>query len=196
MIQRRPARPDLPHRRGKVQGQSSKGVAERHENAASRCLIGTASVAKSEILSGLLKHAGVKHEVLNAKQHERGPRSSPWPAPRPRSRWRPAWLAAAPTSSLGGNAEIPGRQEAARLRDRRTASNPRSTRRATRSSCESPRGNPGAGHDEVVELGGATYVVGLRTARVHAGSTTSCRGRSGRQGDPERAGSICLSATT
>ena len=34
-------------------------------------LIGTASVAKSEILSGLLKRAGVKHEVLNAKQHER-----------------------------------------------------------------------------------------------------------------------------
>ena len=45
-------------------------VAERHQKG-QPVLIGTASVAKSEILSGLLKHAGVKHEVLNAKQHER-----------------------------------------------------------------------------------------------------------------------------
>src|SRR3954447_6855155 len=47
-----------------------KDVADRHEKG-QPVLIGTASVAKSEILSGLLKQAGVKHEVLNAKQHER-----------------------------------------------------------------------------------------------------------------------------
>ncbi len=34
-------------------------------------LLGTASVAKSEALSRLLKQAGVKHEVLNAKNHAR-----------------------------------------------------------------------------------------------------------------------------
>jgi preprotein translocase subunit SecA len=45
-------------------------VAERHEKG-QPVLIGTASVAKSEILSGMLKKAGVKHEVLNAKQHDR-----------------------------------------------------------------------------------------------------------------------------
>nr|WP_091413262.1 preprotein translocase subunit SecA [Friedmanniella luteola] len=45
-------------------------VAERHEQG-QPVLIGTASVAKSEILSRLLKKAGVPHEVLNAKQHER-----------------------------------------------------------------------------------------------------------------------------
>ena len=45
-------------------------VAERHENG-QPVLIGTASVAKSEILSTMLKKAGVEHEVLNAKQHER-----------------------------------------------------------------------------------------------------------------------------
>ena len=47
-----------------------KDVAERHEKG-QPVLIGTASVAKSEILSGMLKKAGVRHEVLNAKQHER-----------------------------------------------------------------------------------------------------------------------------
>ena len=34
-------------------------------------LVGTASVETSEYLSGLLKKSGVRHEVLNAKQHER-----------------------------------------------------------------------------------------------------------------------------
>ncbi len=45
-------------------------VAARHEKG-QPVLIGTASVAKSEILSKMLKQAGVRHEVLNAKQHER-----------------------------------------------------------------------------------------------------------------------------
>ncbi|NOX08964.1 MAG: preprotein translocase subunit SecA [Gammaproteobacteria bacterium] len=34
-------------------------------------LVGTASIETSELLSGLLQKDGVKHEVLNAKQHER-----------------------------------------------------------------------------------------------------------------------------
>jgi preprotein translocase subunit SecA len=34
-------------------------------------LVGTASIESSEKLSGLLKQAKIKHEVLNAKQHER-----------------------------------------------------------------------------------------------------------------------------
>jgi len=34
-------------------------------------LVGTVSIAKSEVLSSLLKKRGVQHDVLNAKQHER-----------------------------------------------------------------------------------------------------------------------------
>ena len=34
-------------------------------------LVGTASIETSELLSGLLKEAGIAHQVLNAKQHER-----------------------------------------------------------------------------------------------------------------------------
>ena len=34
-------------------------------------LVGTTDIDKSELLSGLLRKSGVKHEVLNAKQHER-----------------------------------------------------------------------------------------------------------------------------
>jgi preprotein translocase subunit SecA len=45
-------------------------IIERHEQG-QPVLVGTTSVEVSEQLSRLLKQRGVKHEVLNAKQHER-----------------------------------------------------------------------------------------------------------------------------
>jgi preprotein translocase subunit SecA len=45
-------------------------VAERHKNG-QPLLVGTVSVEKSEYLSAILTRRGVKHEVLNAKYHER-----------------------------------------------------------------------------------------------------------------------------
>jgi preprotein translocase subunit SecA len=45
-------------------------IAERHRKG-QPVLVGTVSVEKSEELSALLKKAGVPHEVLNAKHHER-----------------------------------------------------------------------------------------------------------------------------
>jgi preprotein translocase subunit SecA len=63
-------RRDLIYRTEEAKFAAVEDVRERHEQG-QPVLIGTASVAKSEILSGLLTQAGVKHEVLNAKQHER-----------------------------------------------------------------------------------------------------------------------------
>ena len=45
-------------------------LAERYE-AGQPCLVGTVSVEKSERLSRPLEKRGVRHEVLNAKQHTR-----------------------------------------------------------------------------------------------------------------------------
>ena len=45
-------------------------IVERNRNG-QPVLVGTVSVEKSEELSGLLTKRGIKHEVLNAKQHER-----------------------------------------------------------------------------------------------------------------------------
>src|SRR5207245_1070643 len=49
---------------------AAKEIKERNE-AGQPVLVGTISVEKSERLSGILKRMGVKHEVLNAKNHER-----------------------------------------------------------------------------------------------------------------------------
>jgi preprotein translocase subunit SecA len=45
-------------------------IKERNE-AGQPVLVGTASVQKNELLAKLLKRAGVKHQVLNAKHHEK-----------------------------------------------------------------------------------------------------------------------------
>jgi preprotein translocase subunit SecA len=45
-------------------------IAELHERS-QPVLVGTTSIEKSELLSGILQRKGVKHVVLNAKQHEK-----------------------------------------------------------------------------------------------------------------------------
>lgn len=47
-----------------------KDIIESHEKG-QPVLVGTVSIEKSEILSNLLKEKGIKHEVLNAKYHEK-----------------------------------------------------------------------------------------------------------------------------
>ena len=49
---------------------AAKEIKELHEKG-QPVLVGTISVEKSEKLSGILKKMGVRHEVLNAKNHER-----------------------------------------------------------------------------------------------------------------------------
>ena len=57
------------HERGKYASVIEE-IVERHEKG-QPVLVGTVSIEKSEFLSEMLKRRGVKHEVLNAKHHER-----------------------------------------------------------------------------------------------------------------------------
>ena len=61
-------------------------------------LVGTTSIETSELLSSILKKRGIKHEVLNAKQHEREALSCSRQAVQAPSRLRPTWRVVAPTS--------------------------------------------------------------------------------------------------
>ena len=51
-------------------GSKANGIRQLHESG-QPVLVGTISIEKSELLSDLLKKAGIPHNVLNAKQHER-----------------------------------------------------------------------------------------------------------------------------
>ena len=51
-------------------GTKANGIRQLHETG-QPVLMGTISIEKSELLSTMLKKAGIPHQVLNAKQHER-----------------------------------------------------------------------------------------------------------------------------
>ena len=51
-------------------GTKANGIRQLHENG-QPVLVGTISIEKSEHLAELLRKAGIPHQVLNAKQHER-----------------------------------------------------------------------------------------------------------------------------
>ena len=67
-------RKDQPDSIYKTQGEKYKAIVEdikRLHTKGQPVLVGTISIEKSEMLSQMLKKAGVPHDVLNAKQHER-----------------------------------------------------------------------------------------------------------------------------
>jgi preprotein translocase subunit SecA len=67
-------RQDLPDRIYKTEGAKYKAIIEeikRLNEIGAPVLVGTRSIAKNEYLSMLLQKEGIKHEVLNAKNHEK-----------------------------------------------------------------------------------------------------------------------------
>ena len=144
-------------------------------------LVGTTSVEKSEYLSGLLKKRGVRHEVLNAKQHEReaaivaeaGRRSAVTVATNMAGRGTDIML--------GGNPEFMAMQELKR-RDLDPAETPEEYEKAWPETLAKLQEQVQAEHEEVVGVGGL-YVLGTERHESRR-IDNQLRGRSGRQGDP------------
>ena len=156
-------------------------IAERHENG-QPVLIGTASVAKSEILSELLKQTGVKHEVLNAKQHEReaaiialaGRKGAVTVATNMAGRGTDIILGGNPEFLADKKLHDAGHRPGRALRGVRVAVPGARSKQFEESTA--------AEHEEVVEAGGL-YVVGSERHESRR-IDNQLRGRSGRQGDP------------
>ncbi len=129
-------------------------------------LVGTASVETSELLSQMLKKAGVKHNVLNAKQHEREANIIV-EAGRPGAVTIATNMAGRGTDIvLGGNVEA----------EIKELDNPSDSR------IEQLRAEWQERHAKVIEAGGLHIVATERheSRRID----NQLRGRSGRQGDP------------
>ena len=141
-------------------------------------LVGTISVEKTERLSGLLKRMGVKHEVLNAKHHEREA-SIVAQAGRKGAITVSTNMAGRGTDILlGGNPEFMAR-EAARKQAVDPDKLPKDEWAAmlARYKVETDRE-----HDEVVALGGL-HILGTERHESRR-IDNQLRGRAGRQGDP------------
>ncbi len=144
-------------------------------------LVGTVSVAKSELLSGLLKKRGVRHEVLNAKQHEREA-SIVAEAGRKGAVTVATNMAGRGTDiMLGGNVEFLADHDL-RARGLDPVETPEDYEKSWTDAVEDVKRRVAAEHDEVTEQGGL-YVLGTERHESRR-IDNQLRGRSGRQGDP------------
>jgi preprotein translocase subunit SecA len=164
-------------------------IIERNETG-QPILVGTVSIEKSEHLSTLLNRRGVKHNVLNAKNHEKE-------ATIVAQAGRKGAVTVATNMAgrgvdilLGGNPEYLARQEMAARdfdNDRYLLFEMDEEERAAYEAEYEPlfakfKAQTDAEHEEVVELGGL-YVLGTERHESRR-IDNQLRGRSGRQGDP------------
>ncbi|GAB6936610.1 preprotein translocase subunit SecA [Isoptericola variabilis] len=155
-------------------------IVERHAKG-QPVLVGTTSVEKSELLSGLLKRAGVPHSVLNAKEHEREA-SVVAQAGRKGAVTVATNMAGRGTDiMLGGNAEFLAVAEMTE-RGLDAAEDPEAYEAAWPDVLEKAKQAVASEHEEVTELGGL-YVLGTERHESRR-IDNQLRGRSGRQGDP------------
>ena len=164
---------------GKFQALTAD-IAERHRKG-QPVLVGTVSVEKSEELSSYLRKAGVAHEVLNAKHHEREA------AIIARAGVTGAVTVATNMAGrgtdimLGGNPEFMADYELQR-RGLSPVDNAEEYEAAWPSEIAKQKTAVATGHEEVVALGGL-YVLGTERHESRR-IDNQLRGRSGRQGDP------------
>lgn len=155
-------------------------VVLRHEDG-QPVLIGTASVAKSELLSGMLKKEGIPHEVLNAKQHEREAAVVAQAGRKGAVTVSTNMAGRGTDIMLGGNPEF-----LADLQLRKQGLDPVETPEEYEAqwpdTLKALEEQVEAEHDEVVEAGGL-YVIGSERHESRR-IDNQLRGRSGRQGDP------------
>ena len=155
-------------------------IAKRHK-AGQPVLVGTVSVEKSEELSAVLTRRGIKHEVLNAKQHEREA------AVIARAGSVGAVTVATNMAGrgtdimLGGNPEFMADFEL-QNRGLNPAETPQEYEAAWPAEIAKQKAAVSVEHETVVAAGGL-YVLGTERHESRR-IDNQLRGRSGRQGDP------------
>jgi preprotein translocase subunit SecA len=141
-------------------------------------LVGTISVEKSERLSGILKRMGVRHEVLNAKNHEREAFIVAQAGRKGAVTVSTNMAGRGTDILLGGNAEFHAR-ESLRKQGRDADSIPREEWEEVYNKYKAITDQE---HDEVVSLGGL-HILGTERHESRR-IDNQLRGRAGRQGDP------------
>ena len=155
-------------------------ITERHRTG-QPVLVGTTSVEKSELLSGLLRARGVAHTVLNAKQHEDEAKVVALAGHKGAVTVATNMAGRGTDIMLGGSTEFLADQEL-RQRGLDPVENAAEYEAAWAATLEKVTAQVKAEHDEVKELGGL-YVLGTERHESRR-IDNQLRGRSGRQGDP------------
>jgi preprotein translocase subunit SecA len=178
--------PDVVYRTEEEKFRNAAKEIKRLNESGQPVLVGTISVEKSEKLSGTLKKMGVKHEVLNAKNHEREAFIVAQ-AGRKNAVTVSTNMAGRGTDILlGGNPEFMTKE-----RLRKENKDPDALQTAAVGTPEREewdrlyqrfKDETAKEHDEVVELGGL-HIFGTERHESRR-IDNQLRGRAGRQGDP------------
>ncbi len=173
--------PDLVYRTEEAKYDAVvKDIAERNQKG-QPVLVGTVSVEKSELLSGLLKQQGVPHSVLNAKQHADEAKIVAMAGHKGAVTVATNMAGRGTDIMLGGSVEFLADAEL-----RKQGLDPVETsdeyEAAWPAMVEQIKAQVAAEHDEVRDLGGL-YVLGTERHESRR-IDNQLRGRSGRQGDP------------
>jgi preprotein translocase subunit SecA len=155
-------------------------IAARHEKG-QPVLVGTTSVEKSELLSGMLTKRGVPHTVLNAKQHADEAKVVALAGHKGAVTVATNMAGRGTDIMLGGSVEFLADQEL-RRRGLDPVDNAEEYEAAWPATLEKISAQVAAEHDEVKALGGL-YVLGTERHESRR-IDNQLRGRSGRQGDP------------
>ena len=164
------ARKDMPDLVYLTQKDKFQAIIEDIQECSKRgqpVLVGTTSIETSELLSGILKKAGIEHEVLNAKQHERE-------ALIVEQAGRPGAVTIATNMAGRGTDIVLGGSLAAEL----AALGPE----ADAATKDAVRAEWQKRHDQALAAGGL-HIVGTERHESRR-IDNQLRGRSGRQGDP------------
>ena len=148
---------DLVYKSGRAKLSAVANEIERVHKAGQPVLVGTTSIDKNELISELLKRRGIKHEILNAKNHEQEARII--------SRAGEKGAVTVATNMAGRGVDIILGGETPNTEE--TSLSYKAWKKE---------------HEEVVKLGGL-YVIGTERHESRR-IDNQLRGRSGRQGDP------------
>ena len=155
-------------------------IAKRNR-AGQPVLVGTISVEKSELLSKMLKRRGVRHEVLNAKYHEREAAIVAQAGRKGAVTVATNMAGRGTDIMLGGNPEFMADLEL-HQRGLSPLETPEDYEAAWPEALEKARRGATEEHETVVAAGGL-YVLGTERHESRR-IDNQLRGRSGRQGDP------------
>ncbi len=155
-------------------------IAERHEKG-QPMLVGTVSVEKSELLSGLLKKRGVPHTVLNAKMHADEAQVVAMAGHKGAVTVATNMAGRGTDIMLGGSVDFLADAEL-RKQGLDPFEDGEAYETAWPAMVEKIKAQVANEHDEVRDLGGL-YVIGTERHESRR-IDNQLRGRSGRQGDP------------